>query len=65
MHVRNSLPCVNSIQNLGFAGEGSLRDSGNMKKRLKSKVILLFPDKACVCAFALGVEKGEWSVLHP
>lgn len=65
MHVRNSLPRVYSIQNLGFAGEGSLGDSGNGKKGSKSKVILLFPDKACICAFALGVGKGEWSVLHP
>lgn len=60
MHVRNSLPRVYSIQNLGFAGEGGLGDSGNMKKGLKSKVILLFPDKACICSGG-----GEGAMLLP
>lgn len=48
-----------SIQTLGFAGQGGLGDSGNVKKGSKSTVILLFPDKACICAFALGVGKGQ------
>lgn len=58
-HIGNSLPGAVNLSELGVCWGGQPSKGW---KGVKSKVILLFPEKSCVCPFALGLGKGEWSV---